>query len=333
MKKKIGIIAFSLVMMLVFALSTSVMAAEKGKVYWPEKWWPSKWGADDNKGSFNTITPAKVKAASKLVKTGKVYLLGRPYSADIPLPWGRSFNITIPGIPIGGPFGDNAVVWNDEIIFGELGQVGTQFDGPGHVGMRGKDGVDRWYNGRALGLDPKHARGLKENGIENLGPCVTRGVLIDVAGLKGVKSMAKGEVITVADVEACIKKAGIAGIKEGDAVIFNTGWGHHWKDAATFNAGEPGIGIEVARYLIDKNISMVGADSWAVDAIPGEYENLAFEIHCLMQIVNGIWYIECLNTETMEQMVKDGVYEFMWVYNPVRFMGATGSPGDPLAIR
>jgi kynurenine formamidase len=78
---------------------------------------------------------------------------------------------------------------------------------------------------------------------------------------------------------------------------------------------------------------MVGSDSWAVDVIPGEYENLAFEIHQLMQAVNGIWYIENLNTETMEQMAKDGVYEFMWVYNPVRFEGATGSPGDPVGIR
>ena len=157
--------------------------------------------------------------------------------------------------------------------------------------------------------------------------------MIDVAALKGVKSMAKGEVITVADVEACINKAGIAGIKEGDAVIFNTGWGHHWKNPDVFNAGEPGIGIELAKYLIKKNVSMVGSDTWAVDAIPGEYENLAFELHQLMQAVNGIWYIENLDTEIMEQMARDGVYEFMWIYNPVRFMGATGSPGDPLAIR
>jgi kynurenine formamidase len=333
MGKKIGIIAFSLMMMLVFALSTCVLAQEKGQIPYPEKWWPSKWGADDNKGAFNTITPETVKAAAKLVKNGKVYLLGMPYNREMPLPWGRSYSITIPGLPVGGPFGDNGVVWNDEILFGELGQVGTQFDGPGHLGIRGKDGVDRWYNGRALSLDWKNGHGLKQNGIENVGPCVTRGVLIDVAGLKGVKTMAKGEVIKVADIEACIKKAGIAGIGKGDAVIFLTGWGHHWKDAATFNAGEPGIGIEVARYLIGKNISMVGADSWAVDAIPGEYKNLAFEIHQLMQTVNGIWYIENLNTETMEQMAKDGVYEFMWVYNPVRFEGATGSPGDPVAVR
>ena len=32
-------------------------------VEWPDKWWPSKWGAGDEKGSFNTLAPAKVKSA------------------------------------------------------------------------------------------------------------------------------------------------------------------------------------------------------------------------------------------------------------------------------
>ena len=77
-------------------------------------------------------------------------LLGRPFEMTMPKFGSRTYSLLIPGLPVGGPVGNNNIVWNDEYIVGELGQVGTQFDGPGHVGIRGKDGVDRWYNGREL---------------------------------------------------------------------------------------------------------------------------------------------------------------------------------------
>ena len=322
--------AISICLMAAFAAFVFTAPA-MGAVYWPEKWWPSKWGPEDEKGSFNTITPEKIMSALQMVKTGKVYRLGRPYTNDMPKFGSRTYSLHIPGLPAGGPLGNNNVVWNDEFIVGELGQVGTQFDGPGHIGIRGPDGVDRWYNGRELAV-AENVYGLKKNGVEKLGPCITRGVLIDVAGLKGA-AMKKGEVITLADVEACIEKAGIAPIGEGDAVVFNTGWGNHYNDPATFNAGCPGISIEVAKYLVERNVSMLAADTWPIDAIPGEDPEGAFEIHCYMQAVNGIWYLENCDNKVMDQMAKDGVYEFLWIFVPVPFAGATGSPGDAIAIQ
>ena len=302
-----------------------------GEVPWPDKWWPSKWGPEDERGSFNTITPDKIVSSLKVVKTGRTYRLGRPYGMGMPKFGNRTYSLIIPGLPVGGPLGDNNIVWNDEFIVGELGQVGTQFDGPGHVGIRGPDGVDRWYNGRAL-ASSDNTYGLKMNGVEKLGPCITRGLLIDVAGLKGVESMEQGEVITPADIEACIAKAGISPIGEGDAVIFHTGWGTHYDDPATYNAGCPGIGMESANYLIERNVSLLGADTWPVDAIPGEDPDGAFLIHNYMETVNGIWYLENLDNEPMAQMAKDGVYEFLFIFVPVPFAGATGSPGDAIAI-
>ncbi len=322
--------------LIVCILSTTFLFAlaifSEAGVYWPEKWWPSKWGPDDEKGSFNTITPQKIMSSLKLVKNGKVYRLGRPYTNDMPKFGNRTYSLHIPGLPVGGPLGNNNIVWNDEFIVGELGQVGTQFDGPGHVGIRGKDGVDRFYNGRELSKS-ENTYGLKKNGVEKVGPCITRGVLIDVAGLKGVEFLKKGEVITPKDIEDCIKKAGIEPIKEGDAVIFYTGWGKNWNKPAVYNEGEPGIGLEAAKYLINKNVSLVAADTWAVDVIPGEDPKGAFDIHNLMQTVNGIWYLENLNNVALEQMIKDKVYEFLFIFIPVPFAGATGSPGDPIAIR
>ena len=51
---------------------------------WAHDWWPSKWGADDERGSFNTLTPAKVLSSLRVAQSGKVYRLGRPYEMSMP---------------------------------------------------------------------------------------------------------------------------------------------------------------------------------------------------------------------------------------------------------
>ena len=78
--------------------------------------------------------------------------------------------------------GKNQAIYHDEIISGELGQIGTQFDGLGHVGIG-----ELFYNGNRRSEFAK-AEGLTKLGIENVGAIVTRGVLIDVARFKGVDS-------------------------------------------------------------------------------------------------------------------------------------------------
>ena len=108
-------------------------------------WWPNaRWGAGDQAGASNWITPEKVLAATSLVKTGKVVELGYVYERGMPLIGNRSYNIFIPSFPTSGPFNGNNIVFNDEYVAAEIGQVGTQFDGPGHVGQKMKlaDGTD-----------------------------------------------------------------------------------------------------------------------------------------------------------------------------------------------
>ncbi|MEM7283733.1 MAG: hypothetical protein AAF438_19130, partial [Pseudomonadota bacterium] len=70
-----------------------------------EAWWPSQWGPDDEKGATNRITPEKVLEATKLIKKGQIYELGRVYEAGMPLFPGRHYSLTIPGSPTGGPAG------------------------------------------------------------------------------------------------------------------------------------------------------------------------------------------------------------------------------------
>ena len=99
-------------------------------------WWPSKWGADDQAGASNHITPAKVLDTVKWIKDGKIYKLGHDYDSNMPLFGKRVFTLRIPGSPTGGPFGENRMVYHDEFISSEIGQVGTQFDGLGHIGIQ-----------------------------------------------------------------------------------------------------------------------------------------------------------------------------------------------------
>ena len=140
-------------------------------------------------GASNHITPQKVLDAAKWIKDGKIYKLGRNYELSMPLFGKRSFRPPrIPGSPTGGPFGENRLVYHDEYVATEIGQVGTQFDGLGHIGIVLGDPGDkseiRFYNGHAA-ADFSDAYGLKKLGMENCKPFFTRGHLVNMVGLKG----------------------------------------------------------------------------------------------------------------------------------------------------
>ena len=213
------------------------------------------------------MTADKVKEASKLIQAGRVYSLGRVYEHGMPLPGNRHFSLTIPGSPTGGPSGKNQGVYHDDLVSGEIGQVGTQLDGLGHVGVR-IGGDDYFYNGFKRS-EFGTAYGLTRLGIENVGVFFTRGVLLDVAGAKGVERMKPGEVVTSRDLEHALTRQGVAAIGAGDVVLIRTGHGRLWmKDNAAFSAGEPGIGMDAGQWLCDHKITLVGTDTWASEVVP-----------------------------------------------------------------
>jgi kynurenine formamidase len=293
-----------------------------------EKFWPSEFGADDQKGATNRITPEVVVSAARLIKTGKMYQLGRLYEHGMPIPGKRHFSLTIPGIPTGGPAGSNQMVSNDELFSGEIGQVGTQFDGLGHVGMR-MNGEDYFYNGNKLSEfgDPY---GLKKLGVENVGVFFTRGILLDVCALRGNDRLPAGYVITPDELESCLDKAKLK-IRSGDVVLIRTGHGKLWmKDNDAYGEGEPGIGLAAAKFLTDRKVSMIGADTWAIEAVPHERDDLSFPVHQWDLTKNGVYHMENID---LEELAADKAYEFCFVFSPLRLKGATGSPGNPIAIR
>jgi len=287
-----------------------------------DKWYPSKWGAADQRGAANRITPAKVLEARDMIKQGKLYQLGHVYEAGMPIYGTRHYSIRIPqAFPMPGK---NQAVYHDEIISGELGQIGTQFDGLGHLGIG-----DLFYNGNRRSEFAK-AEGLTKLGIENVGAIVTRGVLIDVAKYKGVAQLAGNYEITPADLKGALQKEGVS-IKSGDMVLIHTGWGSLWmKDNTKFGATEPGIGIAAGQMLVDAEVVVVGADTWGVEIMPNPDPSLSAPVHQLFLARNGIYLHENLITA---ELARDNVYEFMYSYAPLRLKGATGSPGNPIAIR
>jgi kynurenine formamidase len=304
-----------------------------------ERWWPSKlWGAGDEAGSTNWYTKAEVilRAVAEADK-GKVYKLGRNYEDGMPTFGGRVFELKMPSVGSGGPLGANSVVYKDEIVTTQIGQVGTQFDGVGHIGVSVNGPNDtsdvRYYNGFKAS-DIVTETGLKNLGAEKLHPIVARGILLDIATLKGVEMLEAGYVITRADVDAALAKQGMADFQfmPGDGVIFHTGWGKLWmKDNEKFNSGEPGIGMEVAKWLSDEvQAGVVGADTWGTEAVPGEDPGCVFcASHTHLVTRYGI-----VNQENMylDDLIRDGVYTFAYVYSPMPIVGATGSAGAPIAI-
>ncbi|HSR80501.1 MAG TPA: cyclase family protein, partial [Hyphomicrobiaceae bacterium] len=294
-----------------------------------------------------------VLKAVGLVKQGKVATLGKIYAADAPAFGTRSWKLVIPGMPTGGPFGGQKLVYNDEYVPTELGQIGSQFDGPGHIGVITSKGMF-YYNGRFLSDKGISAAGLGPLGVQHVGQkgFVCRGVLL-------CGGVARG---TIADPEREQRFRprhrhcqGCRG--DGEAPRYRADWswrlrvpahrhGNIWhpkdwdtydaaekvKRVAQFNAGEPGFGISACEYLAEHKIILTGADTWAVEAVgkdAGGETPQPFECHIKMQTKRGIWNLENLD---LTQLVADKAYEFLFVWSPLKMKGATGSPGNPIAL-
>jgi kynurenine formamidase len=297
-------------------------------------WWPNaEWGPADQAGASNRITPEKIVQAMTLVKTGKTYEVGQVYERGMPLGGTRDFALRL--VPAIEPTGPNRVLYNDEFLSSEVGQVGTQFDGLGHIGgeVRYADGsLHRvFYNGFTTS-EMNAGTGLRQLGIERLKPILTRGVLIDLPAYKNVQRLEGGYEVTLADVRGALARQGIAeaSISPGDAILFRYGWAQLWSTPQQYMAGRlPGIGLEVGRWLVERKITVTGGDTSTNEVSPNP-TGQTIPVHQELMMKNGIFNIENM---TFEELAADGAYEFLFIATPIRFKGATGSPLRPLAIR
>ncbi|HKO27922.1 MAG TPA: cyclase family protein, partial [Solirubrobacteraceae bacterium] len=200
--------------------------------------WPSPFGAADQLGMLNHITDATRAAALRLVRSGRLYDLGRILDEDAPVFPGRYFRqtlVTTAHHTNGGGLGANQVNWLTEQIAGTQ-QIGTHLDALCHLQIG-----DRGYNGWSV-AELAGPAGVNRLGIETVPQIVTRGWLVDVAPLRA------GEVIGVPKIDPA----------PGDAVLFHTGWGAHWDEPDTYLSGEPGPGRELAVWLAERGVALTG---------------------------------------------------------------------------
>ncbi len=288
----------------------------------PEARCPSKWGAADERGAANLVTAESVLAASKLIRSGEVIELGRVLSMDMPLFGTRRFDIHTKRT--GGPMGTNKRYTNEEIVFAEIGQVGTQFD------MFSHQSIDNQHYNCFVTDEISTRNGFTKLGVEKIGSIYTRGVLIDVAASKGVDMLDGGYEITARDLQDAIAKQGIT-LKKGDAVLIHTGFGKLWGvDNAKYNGGTPGIGVGAAEFLAKGDPVLFGADTYPVEVNPNPDKSLSLPIHQIALSVYGIFLLENMK---LDELAARKVYEFALVVQPLKIKGGTGSTVAPIAIR
>jgi len=283
---------------------------------------PSKWGAADQRGAANHMKPETVLRAARLIRTGQVFELGRRLEASMPLQATRTFELHTKRTTMSPE--SNRRGSNEEIVLAEIGQVGTQFDGFAHQTIGGS-----LYN--CVKVDEVATRnGFTKMGIENIGAIVTRGVLIDVAALKGVDTLPDTYEITVADLQEALVRQRLT-LQPGDAVIVHTGWGRLWgRENGRYMKTNPGLGAGAAEWIARQDPILIGADNAPINVTPSPDPQLSNPVHQIALVVNGVFLLENLS---LAELSDERVYEFALIVEPLKLAGGTGSTVAPIAIR
>jgi kynurenine formamidase len=283
---------------------------------------PSKWGAGDERGSGNHMKTETVLRAVRLIRTGEVIELGHELSSTMPFFGTRRFDVhtkrTFMNVPA------NRRGSNEEVVITEIGQVGTQLDGFAH-----QTHENSMYN--CFKVDEASSRGgFTKLGIEKVGALITRGVLIDVAALKGVDILPDTYEITVQDLEQALQRQNLK-LTPGDAVIIHTGWGKLWgKDNARYVKSCPGVGVKAAEWLVRQDPMLVGSDNWPVEVAPNPDPQISLPGHQIFLVVNGIHLLENMK---LDDLAAKRVYEFAFMMQPLKIKGGSGSTVAPIAVR
>jgi kynurenine formamidase len=268
------------------------------------------------------MKPETVLRAARLIRTGQVFELGHVLSGSMPFFGTRRFDVHTKRTTMNPQ--SNRRGSNEEIVVGEIGQVGTQFDAFPHQTIGSS-----LYN--CFPLDESATRsGFTKLGVENVGALMTRGVLVDVAALKGVEMLPDTYEITPADLQQALDRQKLT-LQPGDAVVIHTGWSRLWgKDNARYVKTNPGIGVAAAEWLAKQDPMLVGGDNWSVEVGPNPDPAVNLPVHQVMLVVNGIHLLENMR---LAELVAARVYEFALVLQPLKIQGGTGSTVAPIAIR
>jgi kynurenine formamidase len=279
-----------------------------------------RWGKDDQRGTLNLVTPERSRRALALAKDGVSVSLSHTYieqrAEDATSPFGHEV------LPIGpGPF------VSDRFTIAYHGYAHSHMDSLCHMSHEG-----RMYNGFAR--DEVTPEGCAKLAIANFKQgIVARGVLIDVARLKGVKYLEPGTPIYPEDLEAWEKQARVK-VGAGDILLVRNGrWARRAEQGAWATA-QRGAGLHASAlpWLKARDVAMLGSDN-VNDVLPSGVEGVAQPIHQVVLVAMGTPLFDNLDLELVaEEAAKRNRWEFLLVASPLAVDTATGSPLNPLAI-
>ncbi len=300
-----------------------------------------RWGAEDRLGTLNLLTDEAVAAGAATIRSGRRVSCAIDLSSNGPqigsVPGRinplRSMNY-INNPDLGDPDG-NAMVphFNDDHVVMGL-QAGTHWDALGHVSYD-----HHLYNGvpadtvTALG-------GATVLGIEHVRTLVGRGVLLDVAAMRGVDQLPGGHEITGDELDETAEWAGLE-IRSGDIVLIRTGRIRSFHEGGGLayimgpegDASNPGPGIDACRWFHRNDIAAVADDVMTFEVFPGDEPDNMLAVHCLAIVDMGLTTGQIWDLEALAMVCADeNRYEFFLAANPEPFVGGCGAPVSPVAV-
>ncbi len=333
------------------AASPAAEAQDAGMKRWKQgTGWGWVWGPEDEVGALNEMTDASRAAALRLATQGRAYDLGLPYDRNS-YRWpghspGEIISFRTPeGVarqrdlsfttPESGNTGHTR--WHSNVLFMN-DNVATQIDGLAHI-THGAD--NHWYNGFR---EDQHGGdfGVRRADVTKIPPIVARGVMIDVAGQKGLEALPSNYEITVADLETALRAQNVD-VTPGTVVLIRTGtaryWGENGGDHAKIAQHDTaGIGMAAARWLVEqKGALAVGADTSGLECLPprpadSQAVGGSFNpVHVYLLVNQGVHIMEFHN---LERLAADRVYEFAYVATTNAIRGSVaGTALRPIALR
>ena len=293
-----------------------------------------RWGKDDELGTINLVTPEKRKRAAALVTDGVPVSCARPIatnaiSADTtfqPLRFmvdsgeGRDHDAPARLLERRGASEFIGMVFHGYTI--------THVDTPAHYFWQGKI-----YNGRAANLITSR-EGAQVESVDLLRDgVVSRGVLLDVAALRG-RWLGSGEGVMPEDLDAA-ERAQDVRVEAGDVLMIRTGYyarrlaegpRHPLKD------GSPAVHVASMPWLRERDVAMLGSDTHN-DVSPATHPGLGNVVHIVGLVGMGLWLIDNANLEELAKAcAARRRWEFMLTIAPLRLERVTGSPVNPIAL-
>jgi kynurenine formamidase len=294
----------------------------------------SPWGPRDEIGRLNWITAETNRAILEHLDGAHVFDLNVEYFIGMPSwvaagdpPYGIWMTHTPQGSVNDDLSGVGSAVHRKYSYCGDsihmYTHCGTHIDTLNHLGF-----YSRFWNGwtqeKELG-----SRIWTKGGPENYPPVIARGVMLDIAGLKGVDCLPDGYAVTPKDLQSAARKQRVTPQRQ-DVVLVRTGRMTVWPDFHGYLDRTPGISLASAKWLCEEVGAMcIGADTIALEVLPSEEANVFLPVHAYMFATAGCQIIEVVN---MEELAAEKRYEFAFLGFPLKLRGATGAPMPSYAV-